>query len=135
MIDTGCTSMRATQVLNFNSLCEESLLRYQQTYGLVSESKLLAVLSCDFIGQQLYSMLVCTAIVTAAGTAVGMHQRCYVCLAGTSAADFVVVGVQGVIPGSSKEELVWAVQHHFSYQEVRIWLIAPAICSRLARFR
>jgi hypothetical protein len=24
------------QVINFNLLCEESLLRYQQTYGLVS---------------------------------------------------------------------------------------------------
>lgn len=44
-------------VINFNRLCEESLLRYQQTYGL------------------------------------------------------------GLTPGSSKDELVWAVQHHFKYQE------------------
>lgn len=44
-------------VINFNLLCEESLLRYQQTYGL------------------------------------------------------------GMTPGSSKEELVWAVQTHFKYQE------------------
>lgn len=27
--------------------------------------------------------------------------------------------VQGLTPGSSKEELVWAVQHHFKFQEVR----------------
>lgn len=28
--------------------------------------------------------------------------------------------LQGVTPGSSREELVWAVQHHFQYQEVRV---------------
>jgi hypothetical protein len=27
--------------------------------------------------------------------------------------------LQGMTPGSSKEELVWAVQTHFKYQEVR----------------
>lgn len=49
---------KLASVINFNLLCEDSLLRYQQTYGL------------------------------------------------------------GVTPGSSREELVWAVQHHFQYQEV-----------------
>lgn len=37
--------------------------------------------------------------------------------------------VQGVTPGSSKEELVWAVQHHFQYQEVsRLITCVSATC-------
>lgn len=84
-------SLALLQVINFNLLCEESLLRYQQTYGL------------------------------------------------------------GMTPGSSKEELVWAVQHHFKYQEVRQFAhssssswgrattatrhVGQALASRLASFR
>lgn len=41
--------------------------------------------------------------------------------------------LQGLTPGSSKEDLVWAVQHHFKYQEVRGFQVAGSTGARDVR--
>jgi hypothetical protein len=122
------------QVINFNRLCEQSLLRYQQTYGLVSVTFLSPwsaghSLSHQGLQQQLFHARVLLhhapatqlspQLLSAFVKSPMPSGACYN-TALMHSLELAFILLQGLTPGSSKDELVWAVQHHFKYQEVSV---------------
>jgi len=122
------------QVINFNLLCEDSLLRYQQTYGLVSSvltnsADLAGILRVRTRQEPLAvgrsQLLRVTLLPGLSRWLFGFYAVC----AAINLVPALLSPLQGVTPGSSREELVWAVQHHFQYQEVRALSIRVVGCA------